>query len=99
MDKVERRLIVVWVVLMALTVFSWEAVAGSGWSLGTTAGALLIIGLALVKVRIVVLDLMEVRRAPLALRLVLETWIILVGAAMIAMYLSQSGDAGLTSLP
>jgi Prokaryotic Cytochrome C oxidase subunit IV len=80
MDRHEKRLALWWLVLVTLTVVSLEgAPALSNKALFTVA--LFII--AFIKVRIVVREFMEVRGAPLALRMVLDLWGVAVCAALI----------------
>lgn len=85
MDKAELRLLLVWGGIIALTLMSWEIVGVPETVATVPMGAIAILVLAFVKVRLVVLDLMEIRNAPLPLRLLLEGWIAGVCVAMIAM--------------
>ena len=79
------RITAVWLLLMALTVVST-------WGLSkdllpddvATAG---ILALAALKVRLVMLDFMELRGAPPAGRLIFEAWSVLVPATLIVLYL------------
>jgi hypothetical protein len=82
MDVHEKRLALWWLLLVALTVIS---LAGAP-SLGNRAVfAVTILIIAFVKVRIVVREFMEVRAAPIALRLVLGVWGGAVCVALISM--------------
>jgi hypothetical protein len=81
MDKVERRLLLVWLVLILATLASWE----SSTTLARAYPALpvvIVLVLAFFKVRLVMLEFMEVRAAPLALRAALELWVVLACAAL-----------------
>jgi hypothetical protein len=49
-----------------------------------------VIAVAFIKVRFVGLDFMELRRAPFALRLVFELWLIVIGGTLIILYWSQT---------
>ena len=79
---------VVWVILMVATGMSLT-LRGVHFPAYLSI-TLLSVGLflvALVKVRFVILYFMELRHAPLALRLAGEAWGVLVGTGMIGMYL------------
>ncbi len=72
-----------WLLLLVIT-------AASAWLGGTQTvrderyvGAA-IVALAFVKIRFVMLDFMEIRRAPLAMRLACETWVIVLCATLIS---------------
>jgi hypothetical protein len=71
MDPHEKRLVIGWGLLAALTLLSLEGAPALG---STALFAAVVMIIAFVKVRIVVREFMEVRRAPLALRLVLDIW-------------------------
>lgn len=81
-----NRITLVWLGLVLATCLSWETggdLAGLGdvRSLGT---AVLVI--AFVKVRYIMLEFMELRHAPLAMRLFAESWAVLVCAAVVILY-------------
>jgi Prokaryotic Cytochrome C oxidase subunit IV len=69
---------------MTLTLVSFGTRAGH-WHDGVPLFALVIVA-AMIKVRFVVLDFMEVRRAPWALRLVLEAWIVGLASVLIVTF-------------
>jgi Prokaryotic Cytochrome C oxidase subunit IV len=72
-----RRLTLVWVLLLALTFGSF--VIGIEQSAGfASAGAVLIIGIALFKVRLIGIHYMDLRVAPLPLRLIFEAYLLVV---------------------
>ena len=76
-----RKLVVLWVLLVVITLASWETsvlggAAGQSWAI---AG---IMALAFIKVRIVIIHFMEVGDAPAWLRIGLEAWVIVVGAVL-----------------
>lgn len=78
----------VWLLLVFATGLSWWFGTDHGGHadqhpLRTTAGLLLI---AFIKVRFVILHFMEVRTAPLLIRLIGETWVIAVCAAILGVY-------------
>lgn len=74
--------VLIWFVLMAATVASWWMSMNSSGDakdfLTPEYAVLCILLVAWVKVRFVVLDFMEVRHAPLPLRLALEAWMAFV---------------------
>lgn len=82
----------IWLLLVLLTCVSWWLVEGAGaesirhlppaW----ITSAIFI--MAFIKVRMVILDFMEIRHAPLLLRLLLEIWVVGVCSAVLAMYMS-----------
>jgi hypothetical protein len=82
MDGPEKRLLLWWAVLTALTLFSLEGAPAIGNPRIFTAVVLVI---AFIKARIVIREFMEVRAAPLALRLVLNIWCLGICAALIIM--------------
>ena len=69
----------VWLALMALTALSL-AVGGAH---GTTV---LVLAVAFVKVRFIGMYFMELRHAPLALRLLFDGWVVVVWAGLIVLY-------------
>jgi hypothetical protein len=81
-----RRLTLLWLLLMGATAISWQLGHGFGFGedmrLATTAIAII----AFVKARYVMLDFMELRTAPLPLRLVFEGWGVVVCAAVLTLY-------------
>lgn len=80
MDAHEKRLALWWSALAALTVISLEGAPALG---SKALFAVTIVVIAFVKVRIVVREFMEVRLAPLALRVVLDVWGLLICTALI----------------
>ncbi len=78
-----RRVAVVWLVLVAATFCSWEWVRTSGDYRFASTAVLLI---AFVKVRLIGLEFMELRAAPLALRLIFEIWTVVACTGLIFLY-------------
>ncbi len=77
----ERRFTLVWIVLLLLTFGSF--VVGVEQSPGfVSIGAVLILALALVKVRLVGLHYMDLRSSPLFLRLLFEGYVLVVFIAL-----------------
>jgi heme/copper-type cytochrome/quinol oxidase subunit 4 len=78
----QSRFVLIWLAMCALTLASfWTGES----HLPGNLPAIAVIVVALIKVRFVILEFMEVRTAPVALRLGLETWVVLLGAVLVAM--------------
>ena len=73
----------VWLALIAVTVVSWSVGAEHG--AGSTV-AVVVLALALVKVRFVGLDFMELRTAPQMLRGAVEAYCVILWAVLAGMY-------------
>jgi hypothetical protein len=82
MDKSERKLFMWWGLLVGLTLLALETSTLAG---STFAAVALIFFIAMVKVRIVVLEFMEVKHSPLWLRAALELWIVAVGVGIVGL--------------
>ncbi|MEZ0352007.1 cytochrome C oxidase subunit IV family protein [Mycobacterium sp. pR1184] len=78
------RSTVVWLVLVMVTMLSWALGADHG--VDSTVGVV-VLGLAVVKVRFVGLDFMELRNAPLMLRALFEAYCIILWVVLAGMYL------------
>ena len=74
----------VWAVLVAATVLT--AVVGLEQHGGSTAVGLLLLAIAFVKIRLVALHFMEVRDAPLPLRLLVEGYVGVTFVALVVIY-------------
>lgn len=88
MDKADRSLLLSWALLVALTFISFESTLGLAWLRNPSAAIALVIGVALLKVRIVILNFMEVKDAPWALRGPLEVWVVAIAAGILALWYS-----------
>ena len=82
-DLFRHRTVTVWGALVAATCVSWTLGASHGAR--TAAAATLVI--AFVKVRYVGLEFMELRDAHPVLRRLFEAWVVLVGTAVLVLYL------------
>jgi hypothetical protein len=71
--------------LIGTSVASWAFSHGAGQIDARHAG-LVVITLAFVKVRFVLLDFMELRHAPLAMRLAVEAWVVVVWLLLCSLY-------------
>lgn len=79
------RVTLVWLVLVVATVLSWEMGHGVGLD-DLRHIRIAVIGIAFIKVRFVILDFMEIRHAPRFMRVVGESWALLVCLVLIALY-------------
>lgn len=88
--KFKKRLPFVWLVLAALTVaYLWidhssQDQAGSLKASAVVTSSVIVI--ALVKVRIIVREFMEVREAPVLLCRLTDAWLVLIGVALLGCY-------------
>jgi len=71
--------------LIGATIASWEFGHGLGFTEARHAGLAVII-IAFVKVRFVLLDFMELRQAPRAIRLAVEVWGVVVCTVLCSLY-------------
>ena len=84
-----KRLLIVWVVLSAITLaYLWidqsadhDGVLGPSAVVTTSA-----IVIAMIKVRIIFREFMEARHAPTSLRLLTDGWVVLVGVLLLGAY-------------
>ena len=86
--QTERRLFRVWLMLSAVTLLTWFLGSERGASSATshaviTYSALLI---AAFKVRMIVVEFMEARRASKTMQVVMDTWLLLLVAGLMAIY-------------
>jgi heme/copper-type cytochrome/quinol oxidase subunit 4 len=75
----------VWMLLMAATILTTWGLTKDGFPVRLATIAIVLI--AAIKVRLVLLHFMELRHAPLPLRLVFEGWVVVVTVALIVLYL------------
>lgn len=85
----EKRLLVVWLALSAITLAQLGLGSAGGRALtpnaAVAAGA---VAIALVKVRFILREFMEVRHAPLRLGRLADLWIVSTGATLLAGHLA-----------
>ncbi len=72
-----------WLVLIVATAITWYL--GEVGAAGTTSIVAMLV-IAFVKGRLVILDFMELRSAPLMWRLLLEGWLLLVSGLILLAY-------------
>jgi Prokaryotic Cytochrome C oxidase subunit IV len=82
-----KRLLVVWVVLAAFTLsYLWIDHLLSGSLTPSVLVTSSVIVIALIKVRIIFREFMEVRQAPVLLCRLTDAWVVLIGAALLGSY-------------
>jgi hypothetical protein len=87
----EKRLIVSWLVLVAITViYLWidNTADESGVLAASTAVTVAAIGLALVKFRIIMREFMDVRHAPPPLRHLTDLMVAVIAVALLSTYVA-----------
>ena len=84
------RTTLIWFVLVAASGLSLQLGHGIGFSDLRHAGVAILV-VAFVKVRFVILEFMEVRHAPIYLRLVAEAWTVAACATLVALFLAAPG--------
>ena len=91
-----KRLLIVWSILSAMTlVYVWmdEAVDQNGTLRASTVVTVSAIGIALIKVRIIFREFMEVRHAPALLCLLTDAWVVLIAVCLLGSYFVGSAIA------
>ncbi|WP_199177987.1 cytochrome C oxidase subunit IV family protein [Mycobacterium hubeiense] len=92
-----KRLLIVWLILTAMTlVYVWmdEAVDENGTLRASTVVTVSAIVIALIKVRIIFREFMEVRHAPVVLCRLTDAWVVLIGVGLLGSYFVGSAVAG-----
>jgi hypothetical protein len=84
LDLVRNRAGVSWLILVAATLASW--LVGAEHGTGSML-AVVVLAIAAVKVRLVGLDFMELRHAPIPLRVAFEIYCAALWAVLSGMYL------------
>lgn len=85
MELLRKPVSAVWAVLIVATCASTWVLSNNSVTPQVATVAVMLI--AAFKVRLVILHFMEVRRAPLPLRLVCEGWVLAVTALIVTVYL------------
>ena len=91
-----KRLLVVWVVLSSMTlVYVWldHSVGQNGTLRPSTVVTVSVIVIALIKVRIIFREFMEVRHAPALLCRLTDVWVVLIGVGLLGSYFVGSAIA------
>ncbi|MGV0794311.1 cytochrome C oxidase subunit IV family protein [Mycolicibacterium sp. XJ1819] len=92
-----RRLWIAWAVLTAMTlIYVWmdSTTDRNGTPVASTAVTVSAIAIALLKVRIIFREFMEVRHAPVWLCRLTDGWVVLVAVSLVSSYLIGSAVAG-----
>jgi Prokaryotic Cytochrome C oxidase subunit IV len=85
--KFNKRLLIVWLVLASLTLTYLgidHSVAGSYSASAVVTSSVIVI--AVIKVRIIFREFMEVRQAPVLLCRLTDAWVVLIAASLLACY-------------
>jgi Prokaryotic Cytochrome C oxidase subunit IV len=85
--KFNKRLLVVWVILASLTLaYLWIDHTANGSLRSSALITSSVIVIALVKVRIIFREFMEVRNAPVLLCRLTDAWVVMIGAVLLTCY-------------
>ena len=87
MIKFNKRLLVVWLVLASLTLsYLWidHSVGGTLRASAVVTSAVIVI--AVIKVRIIFREFMEVRQAPALLCRLTDAWVVLIAVSLLGCY-------------
>ena len=84
------RITLVWFLLVLATTLSWGMGHGIGFDNVRHAGVAIII-MAFIKVRYVILDFMEIRHAPIFMRVIGVLWVIVVCSTLVTLYWNSPG--------
>jgi hypothetical protein len=92
----EKRLLVAWLALSAITIMqlgvgSFDGPDALRPNAAITSGA---IAIALIKVRIIFREFMEVRHAPVLLCRLTDLWVVLAGVSLLGCYLIGMASTG-----
>ena len=92
-----KRLLIVWATLTSMTlVYVWldHSVDQNGTLKASTVVTVSAIVIALIKVRIIFREFMEVRHAPALLCRLTDAWVVLIGVCLLGSYFIGSAIAG-----
>ena len=85
--KFNKRLLFAWVVLAVLTLtYLWIDHTANGSLRSSALITSSVIVIALVKVRIIFREFMEVRQAPVLLCRLTDAWVVLIGVVLLSCY-------------
>lgn len=94
--RFNKRLLIVWLILSSMTLgYVWmdNAVDQNGTLKASTVVTVSAIIIALVKVRIIFREFMEVRHAPALLRRLTDAWVVLMAVCLLGSYFVGSALA------
>ena len=84
----KNRKVIVWLLLMIATLVSWKLGTDHGLYVDERRiAAFGVMGIAFIKVHFVGADFMEVREAPLLLRLWFAAWVVITLSVVIGIYM------------
>lgn len=86
MTWISKRLTVFWLVLVAVSVLSFESSL-----FGSKAAGAIVIVIGLLKAWIVGSEFMEIRCAPLVLRALFGAWLVVLGTALLGVFYILGG--------
>jgi hypothetical protein len=92
-----KRLLIVWAILTAMTLaYVWldHSVDQNGTLKASTVVTVSAIVIALIKVRIIFREFMEVRHAPALLCRLTDGWVVLIGVCLLGSYFVGSAVVG-----
>jgi len=95
--KFNKRLLVVWLILTSMTLaYVWmdHTADHNGTLRASTVVTVSAIAIALIKVRIIFREFMEVRHAPALLCRLTDAWVVLIGVCLLGSYFVGSAVAG-----
>lgn len=78
-----NRISLIWLGLVLATCLSWELFQGIGTLDGPKMGGMAAIAIAFAKTRYILLDFMELRHAPRAMRIFAECWCLTIGGIVL----------------
>jgi hypothetical protein len=96
MRSFNQRLFVVWLILVGITLsYLWLDHASGPHGVPTASTIITVVAIcfALIKVRIIMREFMEVRGAPQVLCRLTDFWVVLMAVAMLGVYLAGSAVA------
>jgi cytochrome c oxidase subunit IV len=92
-----KRLLIVWLILTSMTlVYVWidHTADQNGTLRASTVVTVCAIVIALIKVRIIFREFMEVRHAPALLCRLTDAWVVIIGVGLLGSYFVGSAIAG-----
>ena len=95
-DGPKRRLFGAWLILVAISLgYLWidHVATHEGVPIASTVVTVFAICFALIKVRIIMREFMEVRSAPMALRRLTDFWVLLMAVALLGVYFAGTAVA------
>jgi heme/copper-type cytochrome/quinol oxidase subunit 4 len=85
----KNRISLIWLALIAATLISWWI--GTDDAASPTLGTAVVLIVVFIKIRLIGLYFMELRDAPLPLRLLFEGYCLIVCTTLLVMYLAAGG--------